>query len=178
LNISRKGRALAALRLSDKPLAQRIEARRGTLASLDGRLARGLPRMMELRAERLARLSARLSPDALHRRQRDGLETLMRAERRMAVAWTTGAERRERRLAQAWRLVDGLSYQATLKRGYAVVLDGEQRPLSRAADARDAGRVTLRFADGDVQAQTGDGPAAHKASKPQAGAKGGQGSLF
>jgi exodeoxyribonuclease VII large subunit len=74
---------------------------------------------------------------------------LARAARRGAGA--DGAARR-RDLARLGMALGAHDPERTLARGYALVTDRARRPLGSAADARDAGSVLLRFADGALPA--------------------------
>jgi exodeoxyribonuclease VII large subunit len=102
--------------------------------------------------------------------RRLAMVVLQRAARRGAQAVTTaqatngrtaaaldragvGAQRRRREvienLAVALRAHDP---DQTLERGYALARDASGEPVTNAADARAAGRLDLRFADGEVAA--------------------------
>ncbi|MBZ5759629.1 MULTISPECIES: exodeoxyribonuclease VII large subunit [Rhizobium] len=90
------------------------------------------------------------------------------------------------------RMLQSLSYKNVLKRGYAVVRDEEDRPLSSAALISAGQAISLEFADGRVAATAGEGmdtmpppaapvpPTKKRAAKPAAipadGEK--QGTLF
>ena len=74
---------------------------------------------------------------------------LSRAARRGAGADAGARARDLERLRSALGAHDP---QRTLARGYALVTDREDRPLSSAADARAAGALTLRFHDGALGA--------------------------
>jgi exodeoxyribonuclease VII large subunit len=93
----------------------------------------------------------------------------------------------ERRVADASRRFDALSRlfqslnpDAPLARGFARVMAGDALVRS-SADARAAGRVTLKFADGEIGAVTDDNaapaPAAPRRSR-QPDSKPGQSDLF
>ena len=59
----------------------------------------------------------------------------------------------------------------------ALVTDAQGQLVTQAADARKAGDITLRFADGDVGAQV-EGAAPRKTPAPKPAAPGKQGSLL
>jgi exodeoxyribonuclease VII large subunit len=62
-------------------------------------------------------------------------------------------------LDNAFRLIETLSPDATLARGYALVLDQEGRLLPDRQAVVAAGRVRIRLRDGEVPATTGkEGP--------------------
>lgn len=73
-------------------------------------------------------------------------------------------------------MLETLSYQATLKRGFALVRTIEGHLVRSAAVASGADLLKISFADGDVTAtpaNTGPPP-----QKPPPRPKGGQGTLF
>lgn len=86
------------------------------------------------------------------------------------------------------RILQSLSYKNVLKRGYAVIRDEDNRPLTRAASIENGALLSMEFADGVVSAiATGEGTAAAEGASPQQKKKpakapssgpAGQGSLF
>jgi exodeoxyribonuclease VII large subunit len=76
------------------------------------------------------------------------------------------------------------SYRDVLKRGFALVRDGEGRPLHAAADVPTGLRLEIEFADGRVGAIADGETRVAPVSKPKPrrsggeGGPGGQGSLF
>ncbi len=91
-------------------------------------------------------------------------------------------------LAAHERILQSLSYKNVLKRGYAVIRDEENRPLTRAAAVAPGAVISVEFADGEVSAVAGaDAPALadtssaqvrKKSVKPVSSNPGNQGSLF
>jgi exodeoxyribonuclease VII large subunit len=53
------------------------------------------------------------------------------------------------------RILQSLSYKNVLKRGYAVIRDEDNRPLTRAAAVGSGAIVSMEFADGRVSAIAG-----------------------
>ena len=152
-------------------------------------LARHLPKREALYAPQRQRLD-----DAGERLDRSQHHRLTMISERLAAR---GAALRPALLARRWdrdralldglgRLLASLDPRALLSRGYAMVRDGGGAIVTSAGTAKDAGRLRLQFADGDVPVQVtgGDGvpppPAAPKpARKPPDAAPGwGQGELF
>jgi len=93
------------------------------------------------------------------------------------------------RVERAERLLAAFSYREVLKRGFALVRDGEGRPLHSAAAVTGRMRLEIEFADGRVAAVAdGEGspqpgapqPVMRPKSRPRGGSEGsgGQGSLF
>ena len=57
-------------------------------------------------------------------------------------------------LTHRGQLLDSLSYERVLERGFALVCDAAGHPVTRRAETRPAQRLTLRFADGAVGVST------------------------
>jgi len=164
---------LADLRLSLDAYAQRSErcARRY--------VERGRERV-EAQARLLPKRDALLGPQ--RQRADDAGQRLDRAlERRVTVARgtldrTAGALRpalltqriaaARQRLDQTFKLIEALNPANVLDRGYALVTDRSGGVLGSAAVARQAGTLTVRFADGEVAARV-EGTAAKAYAKPK-----------
>ncbi|MFK3777214.1 exodeoxyribonuclease VII large subunit [Agrobacterium sp. NPDC089420] len=114
-------------------------------------------------------------------------ERVVTAARRADTAVLHRMAQNRSGLAAHDRILQSLSYKNVLKRGYAVVRDEENRPLTRAAAIASGAVVSMEFADGRVSAiTTGEGrpsPDAaaapkKKPAKPASSDPGNQGSLF
>ena len=78
-------------------------------------------------------------------------------------------------------MLQSLSYKNVLKRGYAVIRDDENRPVSQAAALSPGAAVSIELADGRVGAVTTEGgapPRKRPAKAEAAAAPPKQGSLF
>jgi exodeoxyribonuclease VII large subunit len=155
-----------------------------------GRLAPQLLRnQVERRRERYDSLNRRLSASLLanaqaHRariaRHRDRLTACGNAARR---AMLTLLDRHNARLERADRLLLAFSYREVLKRGFALVRDGEGHPLHAAASVTSGMHLSLEFSDGRVNA-VAEGEAVPRPVPPprrrlrSSGGDDGQGSLF
>ena len=166
---SRLARALSA---STGAKRLRFRALRLSPALLQRRLA-------EART-RLARDAARVSPAALSARLATHRESLRVLARRADQSVAVARERRATRLAQAWRLAETLSHRAVLRRGFALVLDADGRPVKSAATVRPGDALAIEFADGTVAAEAtgGDSPRSAPRKPARKPEPGGQGSLF
>ncbi len=124
----------------------------GATRRLDASLKAGVAR----RYQRLAEQSEHIrSPKALLGYGRERLEGRWAQLGRASVRFNRvlGA-----RIVNAGRLLDGLSYERVLERGFALVTDGEGAPVIRAAVLGAGDEVAMRFSDGAVSAQvTGTG---------------------
>lgn len=116
-------------------------------------------------------------------------ERIATATRRADTAVVHRMAQNRSGLAAHERILQSLSYKNVLKRGYAVIRDEENRPLTRAAAVASGAIVSIQFADGDVSAiatgeaapsPEGAAPVASKKkpAKPAPSGSGNQGSLF
>lgn len=96
---------------------------------------------------RLASAGARYRATHAHRRMTESVE-----RRRAALG---------ERLGGLAALLESLSYQRVLERGFAVVRDSAGKPVARAADAAPGGAVEIQFADARLGARL-DGKASRK----------------
>ncbi|MFA7413144.1 MAG: exodeoxyribonuclease VII large subunit [Rhizobium sp.] len=180
----------AASRLGPDMLARRIVERRQHLSERAAMAERIVERMVERLKTRLGRYDAALTavPSRLQSqtgRARDRLASLML---RADSAVIGEARRRRQTISAHDRMLQSLSYKNVLMRGYAVIRDAGDRPVSRAAALGQGVEIGIEFADGRVSAVTGEGggtppgpvasqkPSAKPAKKADPPA--GQGSLF
>ncbi len=127
----RGGERLQALvRLLPKP-AQLLDPQRQRVDDNAERLRRGLGRRLADARGELARAGGALRPAVLAQR----------------------LSRDRDRLERTWRLATSLNPSNLLQRGYAMVEQRGGELVTSAADARAAGALTLRFADGAVDAR-------------------------
>ena len=156
----RQGRAiLRPVSLGQERLAARsqrlprpehlLQGQSQRLDELADRLRRALGDRATLGRERLGAL--RLSPVVLQRHAREAAARLARVPLAPALVLRPLAERRERIAALA-RLAQQLHPERPLARGYAMVLDSGGHALTSAAAALREPLLTVRFADGAVQA--------------------------
>jgi exodeoxyribonuclease VII large subunit len=165
-------------------LNELLSGPRQRLDACADRLPRALIANAQLHHNQLTRVAARLSPRLLRARLTRGSEILVTLDARRARALRVALDRRAQRLRSAGQLLNAYSYRGVLGRGFALVRDGEGRPLRTAAAVASGMRLDIEFADGRV------GAVADGERKPQAmpaprakprrgdGGPGGQGSLF
>jgi exodeoxyribonuclease VII large subunit len=173
--------ATRALPVADELLAEP----RQRLDTLAKRLPRALRANAQLHRTHLTRAAARLTPRLLKLRLARSSEIVVALAKRGKLARENYLQRRLDRVRSAEQLLKAFSYQGVLKRGFALVRDGEGRPLRAAAGVTGGMRLDIEFADGRVGA-VADGPHAKSPQPAAAPAKprsrgagpGGQGSLF
>jgi exodeoxyribonuclease VII large subunit len=142
------------------------------------RLPRALRANAHVHHQQFARLAGRLSPQLLHTRLvRCGERIVALAERSSRARGVYFARKRDH-LVSAAKLLRAFSYREVLGRGFALVRDGDGRPLHAAGEIAPGTRLGIEFADGSVAA-TADGASAPAVrGKSRRGGGSGQGSLF
>ncbi len=149
-------RASSGLRLD--LLTNRLVLQRQALADRLARADRCVERQILSEKGRIARIDASLKslPARLAghlQRESQHLAALMR-QADSALGHTLSRSRST--LAGQDRVLQSLSYKNVLKRGYAVVRDGEDRALTRAANIAEGSAISIEFADGRVSAIAGE----------------------
>ncbi|MFE3837842.1 exodeoxyribonuclease VII large subunit [Pseudogemmobacter sonorensis] len=155
-----RARAMAVERRADAleaRLERRLDAQRVRLSQWAGRLDPALARLVRDDAARLAR----------------GREDLAARALRLDAAMAAALRRRAEGLAGHGRMLRGLGYENTLRRGFAVVRAGGA-VVTRAAGAEGASALEIQFLDGRVTAVPRGGPGRDPAGGVAAGDAGGQ----
>ena len=143
-------------------LGRTVQLRRVALSDRAGALRPSLiRRALAAEARRLSGLAVRLSPDTLRRpiARRQEAAGVLTQRLAQAARHRTGALRD--RLEALERVRQTMGYEATLRRGYAVVRDVGDRVLTRRAQAATQGRLEIAFADGRlpvINTAAGAGP--------------------
>ena len=128
------------------------------LTEQGARLPRALQSNIQAHRHGLSQAAAGLRPALVSGRLTDAGRVLDDRAARLAPAMARSLDQRQAALAAASRVLDSLSYQNVLKRGYAVIRDADDRPVteSRAVSPGDA--LSIEFADGRATVlATGDG---------------------
>jgi exodeoxyribonuclease VII large subunit len=192
--------ARVAARVTPRLVAGGLDRARHRLERIGGQGAAALERLTAARRTRLERTTARLQPAALAARITRGRERLDERSRRLRQAIGQRLAGERQRLGARDQLLASLSYQSILKRGYALVRDGDGRAVRSAAIVKPGDRLDIELADGRVGASAGEvrlvagsgeegareaaprpapGPAAARPARSGGGRDGGgQGSLF
>ena len=165
-------RAIANPARALEGVSQRLDDRVGRLRLAGGRIATEP-------AQALIELAGRLThPRQLMATKRTELGGLAR---RWQVAQRATLGSRRAALMEVSRLLDSLSYERVLERGFALVSGADGQAITRSGDAAPGSAVSIRFRDGSVGA-TIEGAGAKpepkvRRKKPSADG-GGQGSLL
>jgi exodeoxyribonuclease VII large subunit len=120
------------------------------------RLPRALQANVEIQRRHFATSASALRPALLGGRLTLGQERLGRAAERLIAGREQLVPPRALSLTQASRLLDTLSYKATLRRGYAVVRTRAGVYVKGAAQA--SGALRIIFTDGEVEVNAGTAP--------------------
>lgn len=170
-------RRFAALRLSTASLDQRLAEGRRRLIAAGVRSESGQRSLLRERRARLERAASRISTEPLQRRTGIARERLNGLTVRKDQQIASRLERLGSRLAQANRLLNTLSHQAILARGFALVMDEDGNLLRTAAETPDGAVISIQFADAAKGAitTTGGQPSAKPKKRPKPIS---QGSLF
>lgn len=171
LNTMNKRRSFerAAAKLSPDMLARRLVERKQKLSESGVRAERVIERLIERNKARLGRFDATLTAvparlTAMTERSKDRLESL---GRRADSAVMNDLRRARQALVAQDRVLQSLSYKNVLARGYAVIRDEDDRPVSRADGLTHGQTIAIEFADGRVRAVAGEGVSPPEPSAPQ-----------
>lgn len=178
VKLDRSRRRFGGVRLTAASLDMRLTEARRRLTVASTRADTGQRALSRDRRARLERAAGRMSIEPLARRAemaRQRLTALMQRKDKMIAV---RLERLRTRLAQADRLLNTLSHQAILARGFALVMDEDGNLVRKATDIGNGAVVSIQFADAAKEAiTTGGGQrfAKRRTAKP---APSGQGNLF
>ncbi|PDT35256.1 exodeoxyribonuclease VII large subunit [Rhizobium sp. M10] len=179
----RRGFERVAAHLRPDVLSNRIAERRQRLNERMVRAERMVERLIDRSTSRVQRAEAILAslPARLKTQTDRSRERLGNLSRHADTAIRHQLTRARAELSAQDRVLQSLSYKNVLKRGYAVIRDEEDRPVSQAAGLSAGAVVSIEFADGRIGAVTTEGgmpPASAKkrSAKPAEPTK--QGSLF
>ncbi|WP_309083369.1 exodeoxyribonuclease VII large subunit [Chelativorans sp.] len=175
----RKRLRFDGLRLSIATLDRRIGEARRQATQCGGRLPVVYLGLVRHRRSRFDRDAARVTRRVPLQRIASLGERLKAAMGRKDRAVSLRLERARSAYEQTARLAESLSYKSVLERGFALVRDGGDQPVKRAAGILPGEALRLQFADGSTGAiATGKmSTAPRKAPAPQK-EPGKQGSLF
>lgn len=135
---------------------------------LSERLPRGLVSAVQHKSIQLNRLLGGLSTGRLRQLLSFRTSQLENVSGRINPAYVRKLDDLGSRLAASGRMLESLSYERVLERGYALVEDASGKPVPRAASLAGGDQVTVRFADGGTAMEVldGAGPQPKKKAKP------------
>lgn len=129
-----------------------LETTSQRLDHLSSRLDLGLSAWLQKRAAMLETLAARLAPHILKTRIINTRKTLFQMEERLAHAIQKVREKNAIHLKHISSLLESLSFERVLERGYSVVFDDTGEILSSRAETKENQKIRIRFKDGEDKA--------------------------
>jgi exodeoxyribonuclease VII large subunit len=175
LNLQNRRQRLRDLaRALPKP-ADIVTAQSQRLDHLSARLPGALRAASQIKRVKLTEASAGLRLQSIRRAIAEKTGSLERLASAFSMAARGSVERRRTRLDGLERLRLTLGYKQTLRRGYAVIRDGDQSVITKLAAAKKAKSLEIEFQDGRYSVGQ-SAPVVRKASPAKK--TGDQGSLF
>lgn len=161
---------------------QIVREKQGKLETLASRLGAGLSQAAAKKRIAFARSASRLRPEPLVSDARRARKALSDTARRARPALDRILAGKQRAFASEEKMLETLSYQATLKRGYAIVRDTNGKVLRTINQVANEREVGLTLADGQINlSPTGEAAKTPKPKPPKPAQKkdgSDQGSLF
>jgi len=140
-----------------------VRARLGAERQAVDRLRPLKPRqLLALKRQQLGHAAGRLSKERLAERIGFAREAAFLLGRRLGHATQAALGARRARVETASRLLESYSYRGVLARGYAVVRDEHDWPLTRAAAVKPGAALSLEFQDGRAVALATSRPRTRK----------------
>lgn len=139
--------ALSASLISPK---QVVREKRGQLENLSSRLRAGLAQAASKKRIDFARTASRLRPEPLVVDARRARASLVDSARRARPALDRILQTKMQAFQAQEKLLETLSYQATLKRGYAIVKAPNGKIVRSAEQIAQLSQVDITLADGEV----------------------------
>lgn len=167
IRLERAGARLAQAVARMRSPHQRLGDMRERLAGISARLDASVRNSPERAAERLEGMARRLAGLVPLARLEDAATRLDQAGMRSRRAMDLRLEKAGECVAARAALLDSYSHHSVLRRGFALVRDMDGNLLRSADAAREAGRLRLSLADGEVEADVA-GPAARTPAKKSA----------
>ena len=132
--------------------------------------------LLALKRQQLAHAAGRLVADRPTGRIAQARQASEMLAERLARAGRAAVSERAARIETAARLLEGYSYRGVLARGFAVVRDQRERPLTSAATVKSGAALSLEFHDGRAAARAAGRPRPRRAKSENDGS--GQASLL
>ena len=132
---------------------RRIQDNRSRLAQLDGALARSLQNAVSKQRLSFSAAASRLRAEPLQKVALSSQKDVKAIWSRAQTAIKSGHKQFRQKLSQEAKLLEALSYQATLSRGYVLIRaadDQNGRVIRNAETARSSQRLMAQFEDGTV----------------------------
>ncbi|CAI8056415.1 Exodeoxyribonuclease 7 large subunit [Geodia barretti] len=135
--------------------------------TLEHRLGASFRRLIAERRARLAHATGHLSADRLAQRLGQARQASDLLAVRLGRAGRAALSERAARIGTAARLLESYSYRGVLARGFAVVRDQRERPVTSAAAVKPGAGLSLEFHDGRAAARATGRPKRRKAGRDE-----------
>lgn len=155
----------ASAKHSVDALSQKLALMRHRLKSQDMLLGRALTQRAERERGRLSSVSTHLSPRVLLRRLEEGKKQIHQARDRAGRAVDTRLQQKRAEWLRLSSVLDIVSYQKILARGFALVRDDHDKPVREAAKVKAGAVYSLQFSDGRTHVIGETGPRSKPTSK-------------
>jgi len=164
-------------RLSPHALTRLLQINGERFSTLAPRNGRALSKSIQTRRDRFDGLARLVRTTSIETRLLNGKQTLTRLAPQLANRIEIKLSAKKEILERNHRLLNSLSYQGVLDRGFAVIRDAKDTPMTGIGSVKSGNNLSIEMADGRLQVI-----AATTASSPKPASKGkpakDQGSLF
>lgn len=171
-------------RLSPAVLSRTVAAGSERLLRVDSAHQRCLTVLLGQRRERLNAMARQIRPAPLLNRLAQRRSEFLRVGQNLDARFVGLITSTSERLVRNDRLLQTLSYQSVLERGYAVIRNADGKPIKGVARVKSGTALQLQMRDGELDvvakgmtSSADKGPVAPNTPK-KPGEKAGQGSLF
>ncbi|MEF2073375.1 exodeoxyribonuclease VII large subunit [Consotaella aegiceratis] len=142
----RRGFGETAIRLSPGVLENPLRHKRADLRHADSCVLHGFESTVTHHRQRFERASARLRLNTVVTRGGESRTRFDGLSARFVRSFELGLERKRAGLATAARMVASLDPSQVLKRGYAIIRDQDDKPITRAGDLEPGAAFEVEFA--------------------------------
>ncbi|MEM6901965.1 MAG: exodeoxyribonuclease VII large subunit [Pseudomonadota bacterium] len=147
---------------------QRLETEMQRLDQLDERFGRAMAQLHREKQTALTHAAARLSLKPMQQSMSLATARLIELGERMVSGHGRQLERAEERLAALNSRLEAISHKSVLARGYVMVTDAQNQPVTASVGLVEGDYLNLHFADGSVDAVVGQEAVATKAKAGKA----------
>lgn len=167
-------------RLSVGVVRRSLEMRRQGLSRAGERTLQAFTTLLARQRHRHDRMALRLRPGIIATASANARQKLQGLDRRLGPACTVRLDRARARFDATAKLIESLSYKRVLKRGFAVVRDPNDVPVSSVTRISRGAALNIELSDGrvGVVATGGDAAAARKKQPAKKDEGPDQGQLF
>ena len=167
-----------ANKLTVNLLERRSRELSALLSNVSQRAAASISRVLERKQGALSAWSGRHSPKTLTAEVRHWRSRLQPLSTSLLPAFRRIVETRRQGLLASGNLLETVSYQKVLARGFAIVTDDHDNIVRQTGQVRIGEQVHVMLSDGTLPATIGGGPGPRRRPRPRSDEDVGQSSLF